>query len=256
MEGQQPPYPQYPPANQPPYQVQPSQPLYPPQVPYPPQGPYPQPQYLPPAYPPPIYPYPQDPLPRPQLPDSEMPTELPSPPPEQPDRTMWIIIGSFVGLLILCVMAGLVAEVVTSRNSPGTPARVATPPPSPIATASVTQYEVLVIQHMNILKADFKMADTDCNASLQAACQNDLTQAQSDVTIFQDVLNQTPPPACLKSVDTQIRLGLTYTNNGLALLIRALNDHSTDEVTAGQQQFAQADTAFQQAGQDIDNSSC
>ena len=250
MEGQQPPYPQYPPANQPPYQVQPSQPLYPPQV------PYPQPQFLPPAYPPPLYPYPQDPLSRPTLPDSEMPTELPLLPPESPDRTMWIIIGSFVGLLILCVVAGLVAEVVTSKNSPGTPASVATPPPSPTATASVTQYEVLVIQHMNILKADSNMADTDCSASLQAACQNDLTQAQSDVTTFQDALNQTPPPACLKSADTQIRLGLTYTNNGLSLLIRALNDHSTAEVTAAQQQFAQADAAFQQAGQDIDNSGC
>jgi hypothetical protein len=79
---------------------------------------------------------------------------------------------------------------------------------------------------------------------------------KNDSVHFLKLLNQNPPPACLKPADKEIRKGLADYEAGAQTAINGLDDNSVSEVQSGTQQLAQGTTAFDNASKDILNSTC
>ena len=275
----QPQYPQYPEQTQPPYQPQNPPPPYEipavqPPYPYPtpqyPQTPYPQPPYqappTQPPYPQPQYPQPSQPLyPQTQYPQQPYPYSQPlSQPPAQPPRksrrTLWIVGGSVVGLLILCCTGfGIAAAIGNNASGNSTTSSTATPQqptvtPNPNATSNA--YIAAVLPEMSTMNSDFTQIQTDCGADNFSACSSDNQKAHDDATDFQNILNQNPAPPCLKSADTQLRDALTDIQNGANLIVQGINNDDVSQVTSGTTDYSQATTAFDQATTDVNQAQC
>ena len=109
---------------------------------------------------------------------------------------------------------------------------------------------------MQTLSNDFTQVGTDCGNEDIVACRSDLETVITDSTSMQKVLNQNAPPTCLKTVDTQVRAGLIDYKNGAYLAVQGIDDLDTSELTAGNQEMQNGDTAFTQAATDINKAQC
>jgi hypothetical protein len=159
-------------------------------------------------------------------PDYPYPQPLPSPrPPKKSHRTLWIVLGSIGGVLIACcVLVGVAAALSpnSGNSANGSPTATSGPtatPPPPTATtdpqlAKAASYTAAVLPPMQTLSNDLDQMSTDCGNEDIVACRTDLEHIITDSTSFQTTLNQNPPPACLKSVDKQIRVGVIDYKNG------------------------------------------
>jgi hypothetical protein len=233
---------EYPDSTPPPYRQPPTRPRYPEPQPQYPRTPYPQAPYYEPEYPQaPYYPYSQ-PLP-----------PLPEKPRRSNRRTLWIVLGSIGAVLIVCCV---ISAIAVAANGGSVLSSIKATATAIDPNASAPTYAAAIIPQAKTLQADFNRVGKDCSANNMSACKSDLQQVERDAAHFQQVLNQNPAPPCFNNADTEMRKGLTDYQNGAALAIRGINDNSVSEIETGSQELSQGDTAFSQAGTDIQQAKC
>lgn len=168
---------------------------------------------------------------------------------------LWVKIGAPALIVVLLVAAfalgdgaGRQAESPTAATSPtAAPTSAATQAPTPAATPLPTptpttatphptstpagpsqaelyaQYTAVNARHANRLVQSMTNASESCGAGDTTACANDFQTALGDVKAWEADLNTTPPPDCLKTMDTHLRQALSLYEQGLTAAIQAIN---------------------------------
>ncbi len=142
----------------------------------------------------------------------------------------------------------------------GTPRPTSTPKP-PTATvdpqiAEAASYAAAVLPQIATLQNDFNQVGTDSSNQDFVACRTDLQKVITDSTSFQNVLNQNPPPACIKSADKEIRQGLVDYKDGTYIAIQGINNLDASEINAGSRKFSKGTTAFNTVTTDLGTAKC
>jgi hypothetical protein len=196
---------------------------------------------------------------------------VPPPLPKKNRRTLWIILGIVGGALIACfVFVGVAAALSPNKSANGsleatsgstaTPMPTSTPiPPTPTTDPQIVEaanYAAAILPPMQTLQNGFTQVGTDCGNQNIVACRSNLEKVISGGTTIQTALSQNPAPACLKSVDKQIRSGLVDYKNGAYLAVRGIDGLNASEINAGTAEMDSGNTAFSQAATGLRKAKC
>jgi hypothetical protein len=208
-------------------------------------------------------------------PEGQAPSEAPPPPRSTRPLGPVLAMGAvFVGLAAIAIVtstwppihSGSAGQPVSpSPPSQRTPAPSPSPSsrPSPTSTArpsprpTVATYVATVVGGADRMQKQIDSVDHSCTgqASL-AACRPTLVALQSSTRQFRADLGGLRPPACLQSMDGELRTGLDLFEQGTGVAIAGIDGHDANEVVNGMQVIQQATGHLDQAVNRTQSASC
>jgi hypothetical protein len=168
-------------------------------------------------------------------------------------RTLQVGIGCAV-LIVVCGGSLLILGLI--GNSAKTPAVAAKATATTYPRRAIIAYTTVVTKDSHTVGTDAGALGPACGNGDASACSAALVTFDADVQAFQQDLKDTPAPACLKTVDTDLNKGLALYDSGAQTAMKGIDQVDAALIRQGSATIGQGTTYITKASSEIPKATC